>query len=114
MYMDPVLLAALGLALVSLDAGASIISFKTLPTTYENGTYNGFMGATIDSVFSNIACDDFYQTTDVPSGPWTYNVSTVPSLTFVRFRSDATALNKYREAALLLAGDGDKLAGLEN
>jgi hypothetical protein len=114
MYMKPVLLAAFGLALVFVPVRASEISFKTLPTTLENGTYNGFIGATIDGVFSNIVCDDFYPTTYVPSGPWTYNLSTLPSLTFARFGSDAIALHNYREAAVLLGGDGDTLLGLEN
>lgn len=112
--MNPVLLAAFGLVMVSFQARASEISFKTLPTTLENGTYNGFVGATIDGVFSNIVCDDFYPTTYVPSGPWTYNLSTLPSLTFARFGSGGAALHNYKEAAVLLGGDGGALAGLEN
>jgi hypothetical protein len=40
--MNPVLLAVFGLALVSFQARASEISFKTLPTTLENGTLQRF------------------------------------------------------------------------
>jgi hypothetical protein len=114
MNMTTVIRSALCLALLSLQAGASEITFNTLPTTFENNTYNGFLGATIDGVFANIVCDDFTPTTYVPSGPWTYNLSTLPSLAFARFGNDAVALSKYKEAAVLLGGDGGALAGLEN
>jgi hypothetical protein len=114
MKMNTVLLSTLSFALVSFQAGASEISFNTLPTTVENNTYNGFVGVTIDGLSSNIVCDDYYPTTYVPSGPWAYNMSVLPSLTFARFGSDATALYKYSEAAVLLGGDGGALAGLEN
>jgi hypothetical protein len=114
MSMKILIRSALGLALLSLQAVASLITFNTLPATNENGTYNGFVGATVDGVFANIVCDDFYPTTEVPSGPWNYNLSVLPSLTFARFGNDAVAVNKYREAAVLLGGDGGALAGLEN
>jgi hypothetical protein len=112
--MKPILLAVFGFALVCLQARASAISFITLPSTLENGTYNGVVGATIDTVFANVVCDDYYPTTHVPSGPWTFNLSTLPSLTFARFGSDATALYSYKEAAVLLGGDDGTLLGLEN
>lgn len=109
-----IILSALSLALVSFPAAAASITFNTLPPTQENGTYNGFLNATIDGLFANIICNDFYATTSVPSGPWEYSVSTLPGLTSAKFGSDDAAIFRYTVAAVLLSGDGDTLAGLQN
>jgi hypothetical protein len=95
-------------------ARAAQITFDTLPTTVQNGTYNGFLGSTVDGSFANLICNDYFPTTYVPSGPWDSNVSTLPTLTYARFGSGATAQIKYAEAAVLLSGDGSTLAGLAN
>lgn len=105
---------ALVLLCAAFQARAAVITFDTLPGVIENDTYNGFVGATVDGVFYNLVCNDYDHTTDAPSGPWEYNVSMLPSLTFARFGNDAAAVAQYEEAALLLAGDGNTLAGLEN
>jgi hypothetical protein len=97
-----------------MQAAASQITFNTLPTTYEDGTYNGFLGATIDGQLSSIVCDDYTHSTQVPSGPWTYQESVLSSLTYARFGNSAAAVKEYEAAALLLAGDGSTLAGLVN
>jgi hypothetical protein len=112
--MNRTLLFVLGLALISAPARAAQISFNNLPPTVGNGTFNGFIGATVDSIFMNIVGDDFYPKTEVPSGPWEYNISTPPTLTFARFGSDDEGRRKYATAAVLLAGDGHSLAGLAN
>jgi len=105
---------ALVLLCAAFQARAAVITFDTLPGVIENDTYNGFVGATVDGVFYNLVCNDYDHTTDAPSGPWEYNVSTLPALTFARFGNDAAAVALYQQAALLLAGDGNTLAGLEN
>jgi hypothetical protein len=99
--------------------GATQITFDTLPQTNQNGTYNGFVGGTMNGLrFDNLICDDFLPTTYVPSGPWEYEISflTGPDpLEFARFGSDPTAKTKYEQAALLLIGDGtSNLPGLLN
>lgn len=112
--INRILLFAVGLALVAVPARSAQITFTTLPPTVENGTFNGFLGATLDGIYVNIVCDDFYSPTYVPSGPWEYNVSTLPTLTFARFGSDDAAKLRYAVAAVLLGGDGGALAGLAN
>jgi len=62
------------------------------------GYYVGYTGATVDGVAQNLLCDDMLHTTGVPSGPFTYNVSTLPDLADVRF----TGLANYETAAVLL------------
>ena len=98
-------------------AGATQIFFDTLPPTQQNGTYNGFVGGTIDGVrFDNLICDDFVPATYVPSGPWAYDVSGLSGpdqLEYARFGEAFNAIAKYEQAALLLSGDGtSKLPGL--
>ena len=105
---------ALLLLCAALQTRAAVITFDTLPGVIENDTYNGFVGSTVDGVFYNLVCDDYDHTTDAPSGPWEFNVSTLPDLMFARFGNDPVALALYRQAALLLAGDGNTVAGLEN
>src|SRR5690242_3433048 len=111
-------IAVLLLAAASF-AAATEITFDTLPKTNQNGTYNGFVGGTMNGLrFDDLICDDFIPTTYVPSGPWQYEISflTGPdALEFARFGSDATAKVKYQQAALLLLGDGTQnLPGLAN
>jgi hypothetical protein len=105
---------ALLLLCAGFQARAAVVTFDTLPGVVENDSYNGFVGSTVDGAFYLLVCDDYDHNTDAPSGPWEYNVSTLPSLTFARFGNDPTALALYQQAALLLAGDGNTLAGLEN
>ena len=111
MNKNPILLSLVVLVLAG-HGKASQITFNTLPVTVGNGTYNGFVGASIDGSLRNIICDDYFPATYVPSGPWDYNVSTLPNLTYARFGSDDLARMKYAEAAVLLAGDGSTLAGI--
>jgi hypothetical protein len=99
---------------VAIQARAAIVTFDSLPGVVENDTYNGFVGSTVDGVFYNLVCDDYDHFTDAPSGPWDFEVSQLPALTFARFGNDAAGLVHYRQAALLLAGDGSTVAGLEN
>ena len=90
-------------------ARAAQISFTNLPETLENGTFNGFLGATVDGVSVNIICNDYYSTTQIPSGPWGYNISTLPALAFARFGSGDAGPQKYSAAAVLLAGLVDEV-----
>jgi hypothetical protein len=110
---NPILLSLVFLVLAG-HGTASQITFNTLPDTVQNGTYNGFVGASIDGSLLNIICSDYFPTTYVPSGPWDYNVSTLPNLTYARFGSDDIARTKYAEAAVLIVGDGNILAGIAN
>ena len=98
----------------AFQARAAVITFDTLPGVIEHGTYNGFLGSTVDGVLYELVCDDYDHFTNGPSGPWDFNVSTLPTLTFVRFGNDAAGLARYEQAALLLAGDGGTVAGLAN
>ncbi len=113
-FMVRRLACALVLLCAVFQARAAVITFDTLPGVTEDGTYNGFIGATVDGVSALLVCNDFDHTTNVPSGPWDYNVSTLPALTFARFGNDAASVLMYEQAALLLEGDGNTLAGLEN
>src|SRR5450432_2153356 len=88
----------------------SLITFNTLPSTVENGTYNGFVGATIDGLNTKIICNDFDHVTYVPSGPSSFVLSTLPDVSQTRFQNE----REYDVAAYLLFGDGNTLAGLEN
>ena len=108
------LACALVLLGAAFQARAAVITFDTLPGVIENQTYNGFIGSTVDGVYAALVCDDYDHTTNAPSGPWNFYVSTLPSLTFARFGNGSTAVALYEQAALLLAGDGNTLAGLAN
>jgi hypothetical protein len=105
---------ALVLLCAVFQARAAVITFDTLPGAIENDTYNGFVGSTVDGVFYLLVCNDYDHTTGAPSGPWAFHVSTLPTPTFARFGNDAAAVVRYEQAALLVAGDGKTLAGLEN
>ena len=86
------------LAAAFASAGTSTVNFTTLPVNTAGGYYVGYTGATVDGVAQNLLCDDMLHTTGVPSGPFTYNVSTLPDLADVRF----TGLANYETAAVLL------------
>lgn len=89
---------------------ASSVTFNTLPANTENGTYNGFVGATIDGNAINVICDDYVHTTYVPSGPTDFYLSHFSDLTNARFTAAV-----YQQEALLLLGDGtSNLPGLLN
>lgn len=95
--------------LAGLSAEASTISmvFTALPSTYQNGTYNGFAAATIDGLPGQfVICDDYAHETYMPSSSeLTFYESTLTGpnpLQYVRF-TDGDALLNYREAAVLLA-----------
>src|SRR5688572_1503875 len=101
------------LLLISSAAGAfgASISFTALPLNTAYRTYNGFAQATVDGVPAQLlVCDDYDHTTYVPSGPFTYNVSTLAGtspLQYARFADplaweDSIAL--YKQAALLVDG----------
>jgi hypothetical protein len=109
-------IAFVALLAFCLTATASEITFTTMPTIYNNGTYNGFVGAIVDGTEIPLICDDFLSTTYVPSGPSEFllTVFTGPGTTAMgttRFNST----HKYEQAAFLLFGDGtDTLPGLLN
>jgi hypothetical protein len=95
----------------ALPIWSANIYFDTLPSTQMYGTYNGPVGGSIDNArFDNLVCDDYYHTTYVASGPWEFDISTLPTLTYARF--GVGAIDQYRQAAILLAGDGNTLEGL--
>jgi hypothetical protein len=102
------------LLLAGFNVQADIIQlhFETLPTNTNDGTYNGFVGVSGNGVTSlSLICDDFLDTTYVPSGPTPFSLSTLANLSDTRFGS----LSRYEEAALLLYGDGQSnLPGLMN
>lgn len=104
--MRRLLLIALAgmLATGSAYANSIILNFTGLPQNIENGTYNGFATGTINSnqVFVDLICDDYHHTTYVPSGPLTYTVSTFGSFVNARFSAVDNALEKYREAAIIV------------
>ncbi len=99
------------LAVVSaLVAAASTIQFTALPANNQFGTYNGFVIATVDgSPDQLLICDDFNHTTYVPSGPLSYEVSTLSGpdpLEYARFGGSdgGQPVALYEQAALLLDG----------
>ena len=100
------------LAGVNVQADIIQLHFETLPTNTNDGTYNGFVGVTGNGVtWLSLICDDFLDTTYVPSGPTPFNLSTLANLSNTRFGSQSL----YEEAALLLYGDGQSnLPGLIN
>jgi hypothetical protein len=98
----PVLIAALALTLPS-HASTIDVQFTTLPTDMENGTYNGFVGGTVNGIaFSNLICDDYDHTTYVPSGDLQYNVYTLADFGQARFAGEPNSLQNYENAALLV------------
>ena len=100
---------ALGALFTVLSVASTVnISFTNTPTATANGHYVGYSLATLDFGGDAIAnfeliCDDILHTTNIPSGPFTFFVSTVPELQNNRF-FDGTPeeLAKYQIAALIL------------
>jgi hypothetical protein len=91
-------------------AFAATIQFFGLPSNTQFGTYNGYAVATVDQLANQpLICDDFDDTTYVPSGKMGFNLSGLIGsnlLEYVRFDSpDPNAtLVRYEEAAFLLDG----------
>ena len=83
------------------SASTVTISFTGLPQYQANGYYVGNTKATVGDSPFDLLCADFTSTTYVPSGPFTFSVSALPSLTNVRF-TGADTLTKYETAAILL------------
>jgi hypothetical protein len=91
-----VILLTLSAAAASVaSASTVIITFTALPATQGNGTtnsqsntYNGEAPATIAGISSqDIVCDDFDNTTYMPSGQLDYSVETVSNLSGADFSS---------------------------
>jgi hypothetical protein len=100
------------LALLSIAAchanNVITLSVDGLPSTNQDGTYNGFASATINGISNQlIICDDYTHVTYVPSGNMVYDFSTVggnDALDGVRFDqgSPAQQVHDYEEAAVLV------------
>lgn len=94
------------------------VTFNTLPTVNENGTYNGAVATTINfpstasTISASLYCDDYNTETPVPSGPWSYTENTLSSGGAGVYGSTNSTI--YEEVALLLVGDGGGLVGLAN
>ena len=94
-------------------ANTVIVLFTGLPSTVENGTYNGFAEATVNGIPAQLLiCDDYSHTTYVPSSDLIYDYAdfkgNADSIQTARFISDSgpTAMDvfKYEEASVLLYG----------
>lgn len=90
----------------SVLASPVTITFTDQPSQTAGGVYVGYTGATIQSgsqtfVSFDLMCDDFVHQTSVPSGPFTYNVTTLADLTSVRWQQP-NRLQNYQIAAILL------------
>jgi hypothetical protein len=103
------------LLLLAAAAEASTITvfFTALPSTIEDGTYNGYSTATIGGLPGLVMCDDYEHETYMPSSSnliYYYSTLTGPDpLQDVRFTQGNETQN-YREAAVLLAGMNNALA----
>jgi hypothetical protein len=103
----------------SIASAATVyITFTALPATQGNGTtnsqsnsYNGEAAATIAGfAIADLVCDDFTNTTDMPSSPIDYSVETLSSLSGAMFTSGyaqvagatLTEVQAYQTAAVLL------------
>jgi hypothetical protein len=99
--------ATIFLALASNAVASSVtIDFTALPGQTAGGEYVGFSQATIitpTQTFTNfdLICDDFEHTTNMPSGPFTYDVSTLPTLSNVRW-TQSPELMDYELAAIIV------------
>ncbi|HTP30591.1 MAG TPA: PEP-CTERM sorting domain-containing protein [Candidatus Acidoferrales bacterium] len=100
-------LSVVGLALAATAFGDTI-QFQSLPANTQYGTYNGFLTAAVNGVDSELVCDDYLHTTYVPSGPFTYEVSTLTGanpLQYARFVNPndwSQSVTQYEEAAYLV------------
>lgn len=96
------------LAMAACHADTITLSADAVPSTYQNGTYNGFASATINGIPNQlIICDDAAHVTYVPSGNMVYDFSTVGGsnpLEYVRFDqgSPVQQAQDYEEAAVLV------------
>ena len=113
--MKTYLLAPLLLAAAFQSRADVIVNITSLPTVQLNGQYEGFAGGIVNNKDAvSLLCDDINHETFVPSGNLQYRVSTIHDLSGVRF-SGPNALHNYREAALLIMGDGTSaLPGIMN
>jgi hypothetical protein len=105
-FMKPrIMLVRLQLLTVLLAAiavsRATTVTFNTMPPNTANGYYVGYVGATVDGSPALLMCDDFAHTTWVPSGPLSYDLSTLPTLANDRF-TQPDELTNYEVAAILL------------
>ena len=120
--MRPFTLALLSVPILTTAAGAStvLITFTTLPSTYENSTYNGAVGGVFNAgtvaaqPFENLVCNDFLAVTYVPSGPDLYTEESIAGSSFEGAKFGSGDTTQYEEAALLIAGDGGALPGLSH
>ena len=103
--MKKLLLASAFVLLLVSACSADSLSFNTLPPNTFNGVPVGNSTATDNTTgtTSQIMCDDYNSTTYFPSGPFDFEVSTLPSLQNVKFeRGTPQGLFDYRTAAILL------------
>ena len=97
----------LALTISALASTIVTIDFTTLPSNTAGGYYVGYSQANITTALNqqfssfDLICDDFVHTTNIPSGPFQYAVSTLPSLTDVRWIGN-DKLKNYEIAAVLL------------
>lgn len=97
------ILALLTVSAFSALANTVNITFTNSPGQTAGGYYVGYTEATIQfgsTTLSNfdLICDDFTHRTSVPSGPFTYNVSTLSDVSATRWAN----LMNYQTAAILL------------
>ena len=93
------------LTLAMASAGTVNVTLTTLPANQAGGYYVGFTQATVgDSLGIDLLCDDIEHTTYVPSGPFSYYVSSLPQLQNVRWTgpNQQAELTNYETAAVLL------------
>ena len=102
MKQRSVVIALLLVFAATLNATKVELSFTNLPQYQVNGFYVGNSQATVGNVqMFDVLCGDFNHTTFIPSGPFTFSVSSIPSLTDVRF-TGVDKLATYQTAAILL------------
>jgi len=90
------------LTVCPIQVQASVLYLDTLPSQTAGGYYVGYSGGQLDGgSLMGFLCNDFAHTTYIPSH-FEVDISTIPSLQFARFGSDASALFKYQEAAWLM------------
>jgi hypothetical protein len=96
------ILAVLLFSLTSCYASTVTMFFTGLPSTNENGTYNGFATATVNGIPSQLLiCDDYNDTTYVPSSSnMIYDYSTLTGADPLQYAMFSKA--NYDEAAVLV------------
>lgn len=93
-------------AIGSAVASPITISFTQSPGQTADGYYVGYTTANLQTstqtfIDFSVICADFTHTTSVPSGPFTYNVTTLADLSSVRWQGP-NMLQNYQIAAILL------------